>query len=51
MKIQPLNKVDVTHRNVRDPGVIWLLNNGYRLRYVRGRVFLVRKLPLLRLLR
>ena len=38
-----LNKVDVTHRALTEPGVSWLLSNGYRLRFDGRKVFLVRE--------
>ena len=41
MKPSPLTKVDVTHRSLNDPGVIWLIANDYRVKVDNGRVFLV----------
>jgi len=46
MNVPSLNKVGVTHRLYNELGVIWLLNQGYRLRVdgSSGRVYLVRSL-------
>ena len=42
MKPKTLNRVDVTHRNILDPGVVWLINNAYRLKVIGRRVYLER---------
>ena len=42
MKILPLNKIDVSHRSVTDPGIVWLVSCGYRFDIVGNRVYLVR---------
>lgn len=42
MKVQPMNKVDVTHLRCLDPKIVWLINAGYTLEFDSERVFLVR---------
>lgn len=37
-----LTKVDVSHRSPTDPGVIWLVSNGFVLKFERDRVYLVK---------
>lgn len=49
--IKPLNRVDVTHRNFTDPGVVWLFANGYRPKCDGRRVYLEREVPRLRLIK
>ncbi len=51
MNIKPLNRVDVTHRRFSEPGVTWLIANGYRVKFDGARVYLQRELPRLRLVR
>ena len=43
MKMPSLNKIDVTHRSMTDPGISWLTSLGYRIKIIRGRVLLVRR--------
>lgn len=38
-KPRRLTRVDVTHRCPLDPGVVWLVSNGFRLKVVGGRVW------------
>ena len=42
MKPKTLNRVDITHRRPLEPGVVWLIDNGYRLKMVERRVYLER---------
>lgn len=42
MKATPLNRVDVTRRRPNDPGVIRLIENGYRYKVTPEKVFLQR---------
>lgn len=42
MTVLPLTKVNVSHRSVDDPGVLWLLSNGYRFKFEGFKVFLVK---------
>lgn len=41
-KAKRLTKVDVSHRRPTDPGVVWLVANGFVLKLENDRVFLVR---------
>lgn len=37
-----LNKLDITRYKATDPGVIWLVANGYKIKMIGGRVFALR---------
>jgi hypothetical protein len=43
MPAKPLIRIDVSARSVRDPGVLWLIHNGFTFRVTGRRVFLERR--------